>query len=590
MLITKSLFVDYKDFSKLAWWKVNNLDTYKRINWLDDEETEIAIIELWKSVEDKVWEYLKIKFWYEKLDLFDDNPLSDEDDEDEILNIKYKDKLKQNIERTKKAIQNKTPLIYQGGFIYKNSFVRVDFLKLNQNWNYDLIEVKAKSWIRKDKTIDWENIKNIWKVEDNFINDISFQKYVITKSIEENKLWINIDKTYFAYLNYEYKLSWKLDIEKLIVLDEVNTIKTIILNWEKKQKEEIIDDTLLSFWIIEENIKQIENDLILNEESFNNIYPFLWSKYEIYFWKDREYWTIYSKWIIHQSWIRNLHFQNKLYLDELEEKDLNLFNKWDWSKWSARVFIDNYLYSKKTNKDIIIKDKINEELSKLEYPLCFYDYETISVPIPIIENTSPYQQVVVQYSLHKLYEDWSIKHYWWIYMWDSREEIKIINIDDNKNKVQYESEKVIYWNHKTFLEEFINDIWDDINSSFIVWNKGFENSRNKEMSKTYDDLSNSYLTINDNTFDLMDIFKKWYYFSLWFKWSNSIKYVLPYLISNMTYDNMWVPNWWVAMKLLNDLIIWKYSLDEKEEYIKDLLLYCGQDSLAMLEIYKKVKL
>ena len=589
MLISKSLFVDYKDFQKLAWWKVNNLQTYKSINWLDDEESENAIIELWKSVEDKVWEYLKIKFWYEKLDLFDDNPLSDEDDEDEILNIKYKDKLKQNIERTKKAIQNKTPLIYQWWFMYKNCFVRVDFMKLNQNWNYDLIEVKAKSWIRKPKKIDWETIKNIWKVEDNFIDDISFQKYVINKSIEENNLWVEIDKTYFAYLNHEYKLSWRLDIEKLIVLDEVNTIKTIILNWVKKQKEEIIDDTLLSFWVIEENIKQMEKELNLWENEFNWIHPFTWNKFEKYFWNEKEFGTIYKIPIHHSQWniISSFHYKWKIKLEELSNEEIESFTTKSW-EWKAKIFINNYLQSKKTWKDIVYQEKINNELSKLKYPLCFYDYETISVPIPIIENTFPYQQVVVQYSLHKLYEDWSIKHYWWIYMWDSKEEIKIINIDDNKNKVEYESEKIIYWNHKTFLKEFIKDIWDDINSSFIVWNKWFENSRNKEISKTYDDLTNPYLTINENTYDLMDIFKKWYYFSLWFKWSNSIKYVLPYFVNNLSYEWMWVPNWWVAMKLLNDLIIWKYSWDEKEKHIKDLLLYCGQDSLAMLEIYKRI--
>ena len=54
--------------------------------------------------------------------------------------------------------------------------------------------------------------------------------------------------------------------------------------------------------------------------------------------------------------------------------------------------------------------------------------------------------------------------------------------------------------------------------------------------------------------------------------------------------NFFLIYWMFFSNILNDLIIWKYSWDEKEEYIKDLLLYCGQDSLAMLEIYKKVKL
>jgi hypothetical protein len=37
MNISKSLFVDYKDFPKLAWWKHNDIATYKSIKGLDDE-------------------------------------------------------------------------------------------------------------------------------------------------------------------------------------------------------------------------------------------------------------------------------------------------------------------------------------------------------------------------------------------------------------------------------------------------------------------------------------------------------------------------------------------------------------------------
>jgi len=31
MIISKSIFVDYKEFPKLAWWKQNNLATYRKI-------------------------------------------------------------------------------------------------------------------------------------------------------------------------------------------------------------------------------------------------------------------------------------------------------------------------------------------------------------------------------------------------------------------------------------------------------------------------------------------------------------------------------------------------------------------------------
>lgn len=126
--------------------------------------------------------------------------------------------------------------------------------------------------------------------------------------------------------------------------------------------------------------------------------------------------------------------------------------------------------------------------------------------------------------------------------------------------------------------------------SFIVWNKAFENTRNKEVWETFPDLQDAYLEINERTYDLMELFKKNHYFSLDFKSSNSIKYVLPALVPEMSYDWMWVPNWAVAMKILDNLIRWKISNPkDREKLIRDLLLYCGQDSLAMFRIFERVK-
>ena len=86
----------------------------------------------------------------------------------------------------------------------------------------------------------------------------------------------------------------------------------------------------------------------------------------------------------------------------------------------------------------------------------------------------------------------------------------------------------------------------------------------------------------------MDIFKKWYYYSHDFQGSNSIKFVLPALVPKMSYDSMEIPNWLKAMQVLNDVINWNITWEEKDKQIENLLLYCGQDSLAMYEIYKVI--
>ena len=599
MLITKSLYVDYTSNPKLAFWKQNNPSIYKRIQWLEDEEQEASIIELWQQVEDVVWDYLFQKYWNKRLDLFEDNPTYNADNEDVheedndtiIIQPQYKSLFQENLEKTKQAILSKKPLIYQAGFLFNNLYVRVDYLLLNENWNYDLIEVKAKTWVRKNRTFQKVKNKNKGELESKFLEDISFQKYVINQSLKE--LWVNdLENIYYCYLNSEYKMIGKLNLNKLVILDKVDGIKTMILEGEEENSEVTIDDTLRHPSGVESITKTIEDELKLTEEEFNKLHPFNWSKYMEYFWQDRPFWTIFSRWIIHPVWIKTLYNKWKTDLEELNWEDIELFNKSDWSVWEARVFIDKYLHCKSKNCNIINNDKIFKELDKLSYPLCFYDYETISVPIPFINNTHSYQQVVVQYSLHKVFKDGKIEHYGWLLTWLSDEKkVNIIEIKDNKNKVDFESEKVVIWDYKDLLEEFLIDVWDDINKwSFIVWNQGFENSRNREVGGTFHELKNDFEKINDRTYDLMDIFKKGYYFDLWFQGSNSIKFVLPTLVPNMSYKDMEVPNGEIAMKILNKLVKGEYNdnQEEKEGIIKNLLLYCGQDSLAMYRIYEKL--
>ena len=591
MLITKSLFVDYKEFPKVAWWKQNSIETYKKIKWLETEEQEIAIMELGQKVEDLVWEYFLKVEWLEKLDVFWDNSAFDNQNEDDtdmiIIQESYRQKRERNLKQTIEAIKRKEPLIYQPWFLIDNLFVRWDFLKLNENWNYDLYEVKAKTWVRKDKTHEKIKYKKIWELEDKFLSDISFQKYVINKILSSEWLW-QIENFYYIYLNPEYKRDGELNLRKIIKIDQVDIQKTITLEWEKTTKDFIRNDILLTPLVIEWTLKQMREELNLNEVEFNKIHPFSWSKFIEYFGKDREFWTIYWKWLTSPKAVKELHYSWKNILDDLNEDEQVLFNKTDWSIWDARQYIINYLKAKKIWKDLIDKESIKLEFNDLKYPICFYDYESCSVPIPFLDNVWPYQHAVVQYSMHKVYEDWTIKHFGWVLVWTWEKSVKQIEIKDNKNKVDFESEKVITWWYKDLLDEFLSDIWDDLDKTFIVWYSPFENTRNKEIAETFPELKESFEMINENTYDLMDIFSKWYYYSLIFEWSNSIKYVLPALVPEMTYKNMEVPNWLVAMQTLNQIIEWKITWEEKEKQIKNLLLYCGQDSLAMYRIYERI--
>ncbi|NDK07958.1 DUF2779 domain-containing protein [Candidatus Gracilibacteria bacterium] len=589
--ITKSLFVDYCEFPKLAWWKHNDLNIYNKIMGLEDEESSEQLIELGQKVEDLIGNYFLKVHSLSRLDVFKDNneknPLNEEDEDIRLVQETYKEKRDRNIKATIEAIKNKEKLIYQPGFLIDGLFIRGDYLKLNQNGKYDLIEVKAKTGVRKDKIFKKVKNKNTGNLENRFLSDMSFQKYVINKVLKSEGLE-ELNNYYYAYLNSDYKKNGDIELEKIVVLDQVDIEKIVILKAEDDEKEETIQDYLTNSVIIEEKIKLIRNELILSEEEFNRIHPFSGSKSLEYFGIDRQFGTIFGKGLSHQSAVRTLYYNNKLKLDSLDLEDKNLFNTTSGEEGSARKYIENY-FKAKNEGDLIYKNAIEGEFVNFRYPICFYDYESCSVPIPFLNGVTPYQHAVVQYSLHKVYEDGKIEHFGGVLVGVGDRNVEKMEIEHNENKVDFESEKIITGGYKDLIEEFLNDIGDDLDKTFIVWYSPFENTRNKEIAETFPEFRESFELINTNTYDLMDIFKKGYYYSLDFKGSNSIKYVLPALIPEMSYDGMEVPNGLVAMQVLNQIISGEIQGKEKEKQIKNLLLYCGQDSLAMYKIYEKIK-
>ena len=50
-------------------------------------------------------------------------------------------------------------------------------------------------------------------------------------------------------------------------------------------------------------------------------------------------------------------------------------------------------------------------LKDLEYPLYFFDYETYTAAIPILDGFSPHQHMPFQVSIHELDLDGNLKHF-----------------------------------------------------------------------------------------------------------------------------------------------------------------------------------
>ncbi len=545
---------------------------------------------IWQAVEDKVKDLLELRYKTKALDLmprFHKIKDEDSDDDDEVL-AKAELDLPKALLDTLQAIKDKVQILYQPTFQFGDCLVRADFMVWNGK-GYDLIEAKAKSSIRKSIKDDGED-KKIGNIESKFINDASFQVYVINKVLEQNNFW-KIINVYFAYLNKEYIKNGPLDIWQLIIQDLAGNSKEIEVTQRNKPVSVIVNDTLLSYTDIEAKLEQMRKYLLLTEEEANKQFLRSWTRYADYFWpfddkESKPFWTVMGMWIHHSnaSYIQDLYYQDRTILADLTDDEIEWFND------NAQQFIARYKQCKKSGRPIVNQDRIKEIFAWFTYPICFYDYESINVPVPFLDHTRPYMQTIVQYSLHKYYQDGSMKHYGWVFVWEWEYSCTTIEIDNNLNKVDYECDRAITGRYKDLLKQMLVDIGDDLHkSTFIVWHEWFENTRNKEIVQLFPDLADAYLAINNNTYDLKKIVSDWYYFNTACKGSSSIKKVLPVLVPWMDYTTLEIGRWDIAMVALHDLITNNTLENERNQVIINLLKYCGQDTLAMVKIFESVK-
>ncbi len=211
--------------------------------------------------------------------------------------------------------------------------------------------------------------------------------------------------------------------------------------------------------------------------------------------------------------------------------------------------------------DLIAKGAIQSFLESLWFPLCFLDFETFQQAVPLFDGLSPYQQIPFQYSLHFLEQaDEELKH---------KEFLGKEGRDPRRE----------------LAERLVSDIPE--NACILAYNQGFEKGVIRKLAEQFLDLRNELLAIHDNIRDLMYPFQKKDYYTPQMRGSYSIKYVLPALVPELSYDELEVGNGGEAMSAYANLHLVDDEV-EREKTRKALLEYCHLDTLAMVKIWEKL--
>ena len=432
----------------------------------------------------------------------------------EHINIEYTDNLNEMIKDTYRTIESyRDIIITEASFNYQNNFCSVDILKKNNN-KYEIYEVKSST-----------------ELKDVYINDASYQYYVLTN------LGFNVTKCSIIVINNKYERRGNIELDKLFLINDITSDVIELQDTVKRNIQDIYD------YMENEN----EEDIDINENCFKP-YDCPFFKYCSRYLGSPNIFDLSVK-----PGIKGLKLLKEGYtsLESLLNAKIND---------KQRQTIEYMLYDKPDYIDIA---GIKEFLKSLSYPLYFLDFETYQMPIPLYDRVKPYEQIPFQYSLHYIVRD-KLYH---------KEFLAEAGSDPRRE----------------LALRLVKDIPIDVCT--LAYNMRFEKMVIKRLAEIYPDLSNHLMNIHDNMKDLEEPFKKRYYYTKSMGPSSSIKKVLPALFPSdpsLDYHNLdLIQNGTDAMNSFRNM-----ENKSKEEliYIRERLLkYCELDTYAMVKILSKLK-
>ena len=412
--------------------------------------------------------------------------------------------LEESAEQTQIAIRDEVSCIFEATFIFENTLVKCDILQRDgDSWN--LIEVKMSTSVKEEH-----------------LADLAIQKYVLTGC------GIPISKTHLMHINNKCAYP---DLSDLFtsedVTDRVDLLMDDIPNAVEALKTILDDD--------------VEPDVLIGEQC-DKPYP---CPFKAYCWE-----AVPEKSTLT---IPRLSWQKK---DVLIEADIFQMRKLptDFSLTNnQKTYVDYILHGQPE----IDTEAIKAQLSDLEYPIHFFDFETDNPAIPKFQEVRPYQQVPFQYSCHTWQSDGTVTHH------------EYLHTDTTDPRLP-------------LIESLLNDISDV--GSVVVYYASFERNILESLADFSPEYAVRLQSIQARLWDQLVIFRN-HYKHPDFEGSNSLKSVLPVLVPSLRYDDLDVQDGREAQA------VWCLMLDsksekERETMIRDLKAYCTLDTLAMVEIHK----
>lgn len=207
----------------------------------------------------------------------------------------------------------------------------------------------------------------------------------------------------------------------------------------------------------------------------------------------------------------------------------------------------------------IDREAVRQALAQLTYPIAFLDYEAARQAIPL-DGFAPNQDAAFQYALYVV-EKLGAQPQAYAHLADGQGDYV-----------------------RGLIEQLLHDM--PRHGSVVVWNETYERGINQNMASAYPQFASDLAAMNARIVDLADVFKQNAYVDPRCKGSWSIKAVLPVLVPQLNYNELVIGDGGSAVLAWNRSIDTQTTTVERAAIRQALLTYCGQDALAMLEIWR----
>ena len=527
-------------------------------------------------------------------------------------------------------------VIFEGQLEYANLRARFDVLIKNDDGSLDIIEVKGtNSVFANPGSGDKKNYDIDNKINTKYLYDLLFQYYVYSH------YGLNIRDVGYLFTNRLYKLK---TLAYPVVDSELNDLfiekKVINLKSGNISIKQYFDDEIYKYKpnskepviindSIEDIIKEINNIATLNNIKPEKRYmckkgsccPFM----SLCFNDAGDSNSIFklTNWNMYGGSYTTTEKLMNLGIDKISDVPLVEYleykkngdpsNAYTQIQYQKGNILEKYVIVKDKIKEILERDYINDNIDHL----IFFDFESFQYPIPLVEYSNAWKQVVSQYSMHVVSKDYDLSKHDFekgvggnIYHFEYIGNPDIDKFDNPSIK--------LYETLKTQLESIGVDVMAN-NYKVIVFNKNFEESRIKEYIKDFDNICDEeYIEFakifKSNIVDLLDFFTTGSIYCRDFNGRGSLKVVQPTLVEdedvlkfydgkllfdlseslNYHKENSLVYNGSICLDLYKSLLVRSHLGRQNEgiptdDLLNQALAYCKIDSWGTVIIFDIIK-